>query len=117
MNGNELEALTKVIVERVNFSVSHVDEIAYVSRYFDANPVYKGNSRSRVRERSIVVDVLDDNSNRVSISVYVVLNHSIERNVPEIVYDLQKLIIKNVEAVTSYKVKNVDVTVVGVIFK
>ena len=57
---------------------------------------------------------IDFNSDDVSVDVTIDIEYGF--NVPDVAYDIQDSIKRNVEAMSRYKVSNVDVHVEGVIF-
>lgn len=106
---------TKIISARIYDILSQVPEVAFLSRTFDST-TNSINSKKATRNKTVVVEFLEE-SNKLCIEVYVILYYSILKNIPEIVYDIQKTIKNDIESLYDVKVKKTDVTVAGVIYK
>ncbi len=105
---------TKIISSRIQDILAQVPEVAFVNRTYDA--LGSASIKKSTKNKSVIVEILDE-SKKICIEVYVVLYYSISKNIPEIIYSIQKKIKNDIESLYDFTVKKIDVTVVGVIYK
>lgn len=97
-----------IITSIVSMASSQVDGVASVS-------CEAGSLMNRIRsknQRVIDIDITESNQVIISLSINVYNGYS----VPKLVCELQEIIKQEVEKATFYKVKSVNVTVIGVVF-
>lgn len=91
----------------VNFA-SHVDGVASISYEPGLNKV---GFKKRKNTNAINVNILNNDMVKIEIMVNIFYGYKI----PEVSYELQEVIKREVEKSTNYKVSSVDVYVVGVV--
>ena len=103
------ETYVNIITSVAGNAASQVDGIASVS--YEAG-LTRTKKRGKNRNNAITVELYDDMTAIIDISVNVYYGHVI----PRVMAGLQEKIKTEVERATSYKVKAINVTVAGVVY-
>ncbi len=103
------ETYVNIITSVAGSAASQVDGIASVS--YEAG-LTRTKKRGKNRNNAITVELYDDMTAIIDISVNVYYGHVI----PRVMAGLQEKIKTEVERATSYKVKAINVTVAGVVY-
>ena len=108
--GSELETYINIITSIAGSSASEVDGVASVSYEVGlSNNIFDfGKSK---KNQAIEVRINNENLVIIDMSINVYYGYKI----PYIICELQEKIKKNVEEQTYFKIKNINVTVVGVV--
>ena len=103
------ETYVNIITSVAGSAASQVDGIASVSY---EGGLTRTKKRGKNRNNAITVELYDDMTAIIDVSVNVYYGHVI----PRVIAGLQEKIKTEVERATSYKVKAINVTVAGVVY-
>lgn len=102
---NEYE---KIIRESIYQTLKSIPYVESISIDMSQNRSFEKNNN-----KSIIVEFLP--KNKLSIEIHVILFYTENLTIPEIVYEIQEKVQKNIVTSTNFIVRNIDVSVTGVL--
>lgn len=88
-----------------------VKTIPYVESI--SNTMLQDRHIEKKNDKSILIDFLP--KNRISILIHVVLYHTNNLTIPEIVYEIQEKVQSSLNNLIKFEIRNIDVSVTGVL--